>query len=90
LSVLLVWGISVVSDSPQFSTLVARSADRSYVATGLTLVNSLGFAITILSIQLLTYMWVEYIDPRVLLILLIGPLFGLLSIKKYQIKSATL
>jgi len=90
LSVLLVWGISVVSDSPQFSTLVARSADRSYVATGLTLVNSLGFAITILSIQFLTYMWVEYIDPRVLLILLIGPLFGLLSIKKYQIKSATL
>ncbi|MDZ7808638.1 MAG: MFS transporter [Gracilimonas sp.] len=90
LLILLVWGISVVSDSPQFSTLVAQSADRSYVATGLTLVNSLGFATTIISIQILTVMWVEFITPWVFLILLAGPLFGLISIRKFKINSATL
>lgn len=84
LLIMLTWGISVVSDSPQFSTLVAQSADRSYVATGLTLVNSLGFATTIISIQILTAVWVEWLTPWVFLILLAGPLFGLLSIRNYK------
>lgn len=88
--ILLIWGISVVSDSPQFSTLVAQSADRSYVATGLTLVNSIGFATTIVSIQILTIMWVEYISSWVFLVLLAGPLLGLISINKYEVKTVTL
>lgn len=90
LLIMVVWGISVVADSPQFSTLVARSADRSYVATGLTLVNSVGFAITIISIQILTAVWVEWMTPWVFLILLTGPLLGLLSIRKYKVNSITL
>jgi MFS family permease len=90
LLVMVIWGISVVADSPQFSTLVARSADGSYVATGLTLVNSIGFATTIISIQLLTAVWVEWLTPWVFLILLAGPLFGLFSIRKFKMNSATL
>ncbi|MFP8489456.1 MFS transporter [Gracilimonas sp. Q87] len=90
LLILVVWGVSVVSDSPQFSTLIAKSADRSYVATGLTLVNSIGFAITIISIQVLTIMWVENLEPLVFLILMAGPVFGLISIKKFKVKSPTL
>jgi hypothetical protein len=87
---MVIWGISVVADSPQFSTLVAQSADRSYVATGLTLVNSFGFAITIISIQVLTAVWVERMTPWVFLILLAGPLFGLLSIRRFRVHSTTL
>lgn len=84
LLIMVVWGISVVADSPQFSTLVARSADPSYVATGLTLVNSFGFAITIVSIQILTIVWIEYLTPWVFLILLAGPMSGLLTFRKYK------
>ena len=84
ISLLLIWGIFVVSDSPQFSTLVARSADKNYVATGLTIVNSIGFATTIISIQLLNILWVQFHSPYVFLALLPGPVFGLISIYRYR------
>ncbi|RJL35498.1 MFS transporter [Bailinhaonella thermotolerans] len=42
----LVWGYSVVGDSPQFSTLVTELADQSYVGTALTLQMAAGFVLT--------------------------------------------
>ncbi|NGP77783.1 MFS transporter [Balneolaceae bacterium YR4-1] len=80
---LMVWGFFVVSDSPQFSTLVAASSDRDYVATGLTIVNSIGFAITIISIQLVNMLWANLGSPFVFLILAIGPALGYLSLIQY-------
>lgn len=84
ITLLLIWGIFVVSDSPQFSTLVARSADKDYVATGLTIVNSIGFATTIISIQLLNILWVQFHSPIVFLALLPGPVLGLTAIYRYR------
>ncbi len=84
ISLLLIWGIFVVSDSPQFSTLVARSADKDYVATGLTIVNCIGFATTIISIQLLNILLVQFHSPYVFLALLPGPVFGLIAIYRYR------
>ncbi len=83
ISLLVVWGLFVISDSPQFSTLVAASADRSYVATGLTIVNCIGFAITILSIQLVNILWAEWGSPWVFLVMAAGPVLGALAISKY-------
>ncbi|NGP87244.1 MFS transporter [Fodinibius halophilus] len=82
---LLTWGIFVVSDSPQFSTLVAQSSDREYVATGLTIVNSIGFAITIFSIQLVNMMWARWQSPAVFLVMAMGPVVGAISIMKYRL-----
>lgn len=86
---LLFWGMFVVSDSPQFSAMVAGSADRSYVATGLTIVNSIGFAITILSIQLVSANWISEGSPKVFWILLIGPLVGLFSLYHFKDQNLT-
>jgi predicted MFS family arabinose efflux permease len=83
-SFLLLWGAVVVSDSPQFSTMVASSADRSYVATGLTIVNSIGFAITIVSIQLVSSLWILADSPKVFWILSLGPLAGLFALHKFK------
>lgn len=47
----LLWGITVAGDSPQFSALTATNAPRESVGSVLTLVNSIGFAISVLSIE---------------------------------------
>lgn len=49
---LLLWGITVAGDSPQFSALTARNAPPQAVGSVLTLTNSIGFAISIASIVL--------------------------------------
>jgi len=83
LLIMLLWGIFVIPDSPQLSTLVAQSSPSSLVATGLTIVNSIGFALTIVSIQLVSYLWNLTESPLVFLIMIIGPIIGLIFIKKY-------
>jgi len=82
LTLLCIWGMVVISDSPQFSTLVAAAAPAELRGTGLTIVNCIGFAITIISIQLLSYL-TNKIDPTYLfLFLAIGPILGLYSSRK--------
>ncbi|MGK0289516.1 MAG: putative MFS family arabinose efflux permease [bacterium] len=80
LGVLVFWGIVVVGDSPQFSTLVAKTAPKELVGSALTIVNCIGFSVTIISIQLLTSLS-NYIDSKIIFIfLLIGPVIGLISL----------
>jgi len=74
---LIFWGLVVVADSPLFSTLVAQNTVPETRGTALTIVNSIGFAITILSLQLITYLLI-YTEPVYLLpVLAIGPILGL-------------
>jgi MFS family permease len=74
---LLVWGVLVVADSPQFSALAARHAPPGYTGTALTIQNGIGFLITTASIQLLPRV-AEHVGWRwVLALLAIGPVFGL-------------
>ena len=87
LMLLLMWGIFVIPDSPQFSTLIARSSDSSLIATGLTIVNSLGFAITIISIQLVTLIWSATGNVFVFWLMTLGPLAGFWAVSKYQVLS---
>ncbi|MFY0599782.1 MAG: MFS transporter [Cyclobacteriaceae bacterium] len=77
---LVFWGMAVIADSPLFSTLVAQNAPSESKGTALTIVNSIGFAITILSIQLIS-MLSELINPQyIYLVLAFGPVLGLLAL----------
>ena len=74
---LLIWGLAVIADSPMFSTLVAQSAPAEARGSVLTIVNCIGFAITIFSIQLINAL-VTYTNPQFLYLLLAaGPVMGL-------------
>ncbi len=72
-----VWGVFVVSDSAQFSALSAQSCPPEYVGTALTIMNSIGFAITIVSIEW-TSRIVAGMGVHAAWILAPGPLLGLL------------
>lgn len=50
---LLIWGGTVSPDSPQFSTLVAQYAPEELKGTALTIYNSIGFAITTISLYVI-------------------------------------
>ena len=81
---LLFWGMVVISDSPMFSTLVAQNANPEVKGTALTLVNCIGFAITIVSIQLLTYLSNQYSSIWIYSVLLAGPVFGSIYIRRLK------
>ncbi len=79
---LIVWGMVVIADSPLFSTLVAQNAAAELKGTSLTIVNCIGFSITIFSIQLLTILRYS-VNPRfIYMILAAGPVLGLMALYK--------
>ncbi len=82
LGLLIFWGVCVVTDSPQFSSLNARFAPKSYVGSALTIVNCIGFVITIFSIELLDA-WIKFQGLDFAFIMLApGPLLGWLSMRR--------
>jgi predicted MFS family arabinose efflux permease len=80
-SVLLFWGVVVVGDSAQFSALNARHAPATQVGSALTIANCIGFAISIVSIQLLNHAAPAMPAQYLFLLLVPGPLLGLLSLR---------
>jgi MFS family permease len=56
-AVAVVWGISIVADSAQFSAAVTEYAPSQYVGTAITLQTCLGFLLTIATIRLVP-IWV--------------------------------
>jgi MFS family permease len=51
-AVAIVWGVTVIGDSAQFSAMATELSDPSYVGTALALQLGLGFALTLVSIRM--------------------------------------
>jgi MFS family permease len=86
------WGFFVVADSAQFSALVTEAVPAHAVGTALTVQTSLGFLLTMVSIQLIPPLvgvigW-KWVFP----VLAIGPAFGIAAIRhllRYKRASAS-
>jgi MFS family permease len=79
-----VWGFSVVADSAQFSALVTEVAPADSVGTALMLQTSMGFLLTMVTIQAIPAL-VEAVDWRwAFALLALGPLAGIGSILRLR------
>ncbi|MET1259079.1 MFS transporter [Flagellimonas sp. DF-77] len=76
LSFFLFWGMVVIADSPLFATLVAQNAPLPLKGTALTIVNGIGFTITIVSIELLSRLLISPDSIWWFALLALGPVFG--------------
>lgn len=84
LAFLLFWGMVVVMDSPLFSTMVAQNAAAEVKGTALTIVNCIGFAITIMSIQLLGGLQAGGASEWMYVLLGVGPCLGLFALSRQK------
>lgn len=76
MAVLLTWGATVVSDSPQFSAMASAASPRDGVAAAMTLMVCLGFGLTIPAIDAMTRFEAIH-GPWVGWALAAGPIVGL-------------
>jgi len=78
---LFVWGVTVSGDSPQFSALTAGNSPPALVGSVLTLANSIGFAISIASIELFVAAAGHWPLGDVLPWLALGPVLGVIALR---------
>ncbi len=83
-AVCLIWGLSVVADSAQFSASVAELSDRSLVGTMLTVQTAMGFTLTLITIHLMP-LWVDALGWRwAFTPLAIGPFLGVWAMARLR------
>ena len=78
-TVVIIWGMSVIPDSAQFSALIADYSPPDKAGSLMTLQTALGFALTILTVQLTPLVAGAIGWPLVFVLLSLGPLFGIMS-----------
>lgn len=79
-----IWGASAIADSGVFSTSLSEAADPRYVGTALTAQTAVGFALTVLSIQLVPLL-ADAVGWRFAFLLLIpGPVVGAVAMRTYR------
>jgi len=84
LAVALVWGITVIADSAQFSTAITELSPPAYVGTALTTQTCVGFAITIASIWLIPVVAAHVGWRWAFGSLAIGPALGVLAMARLR------
>jgi sugar phosphate permease len=80
----LVWGFFVVSDSAQFSAMVTEVTPPDSVGTALTLQTSLGYLVTLSTINLVPRIVAGPGWPWAFCVLAIGPALGILAVTKLR------
>ena len=80
----IVWGVAVVADSAQFSAAVSELTDTRYVGTALTMQTSLGFLLTVVTIQIVASVVDQVGWDRVFWILALGPVVGIVAMARLR------
>jgi MFS family permease len=80
----IVWGLAVVADSAQFSTMVTELADQAYVGTALTLQLAVGFTLTVVTIWLIPVIERSQGWGWAFALLVPGPVLGVIAMMRLK------
>ncbi|MEM7303123.1 MAG: MFS transporter [Pseudomonadota bacterium] len=80
----VIWGVTVIPDSAQFSALVAEASPPDQAGSLMTLQTALGFALTFVTVQLTPAVVAITGWPVLLAGLALGPMFGIYSMMKLR------
>src|SRR5262249_54052941 len=84
----LVWGFFIVAGSAQFSAMVTEAAPAHAVGTALTLQTSMGFLLTMATIQLVPWLAQQFGWRWAFPVLALGPAAGIAVIARLRVKRA--
>jgi len=80
----VVWGVTVIADSAQFSTAITELSPPAYVGTALTTQTCVGFALTMISIWLVPPLVARAGWRWAFATLAIGPALGVLAMGRLR------
>ncbi len=83
-AIAIVWGIAVVADSAQFSTIISEVSDQRYIGTALTLQTALGFLLTSFSIRAIAYIAAHHGWAAASAAMAIGPALGIVAMLQVE------
>lgn len=83
-AVAVVWGITIVADSAQFSASIAELSDRTRVGTMLTVQTALGFTLTLATIHLMPLLVAAVGWRYAFMPLAIGPACGVWAMARLR------
>jgi MFS family permease len=84
LAIGLVWGIFVVADSAQFSTVITELGDQAYVGSALTLQLAIGYVLTVPTLWLIPLIEADYGWGYAFALLAIGPICGTVAMQRLK------
>ncbi len=84
LVIVIIWGMTIIPDSAQFSALVADASPAEQAGSLMTLQTALGFALTFATVQITPTLvaWLGW--PIVLASLALGPAFGIAAMLRLR------
>lgn len=89
-AVVLVWGVTVIADSAQFSASIAELSEPDSVGTLLTTQTCTGFLLTLVSIQLVPRVEAAFGWAGAFTMLAIGPVLGCVAMARLRRHPASL
>jgi hypothetical protein len=78
----IVWGITIVADSAQFSAMVTEVGDQAYVGTAVTLQLAAGFVLTVATIWLIPEARDAIGWDWAFVLLVPGPVLGIVAMRR--------
>lgn len=82
--IVIVWGMAIIPDSPQFSGLVADASPPEIAGSLMTFQTAIGFALTIFTVQITPVFVAATSWPTAIAVMAFGPAFGVFFMRKLR------